>query len=355
MAEKMIAAVYRPDADGKGKIELEERDIPSLQNAKEAIVKVERSTICTSDLHIRNGAVARAVPGTVLGHEFAGQVAEIGEEVKTLSPGDRVAANCITFCGECWFCRRGFINNCVNGGWELGCRIDGCQAEYVRVPYADMGLTKIPRDVSYDRALFLGDILSSGYFGAQLCELAPGDTVAVIGAGPVGLCAMECARLFGAARVIALDINADRLRLARKLGLCDAGINARETDSAAKVLELTHGRGADGVVEAAGGEDTFALSWQIARPNAVVAVVAMYESGQRLPLPQMYGKNLIFKTGGVDAVNCDRLMGLIAAGRLTTDFLITHRVPLDRILEGYRIFEQKENGCLKVAVEPPRG
>ena len=173
-----------------GNICLEERPLPVLQAETDAIVEVTCSTICMSDLHIMHGAVPRALPDIVLGHEFVGKVVELGAAVKGLRIGDHVSANCITFCGDCWFCRQGFINNCVHGGWELGCRIDGCQAEYVRVPFASQGLTKIPAGVTDRQALFVGDILASGYFGAELCEIRPGDTVAVIGAGPVGLCAM---------------------------------------------------------------------------------------------------------------------------------------------------------------------
>ena len=173
-----------------GKIELMDRPVPKIQAPTDAIVQVTLSTICTSDLHIIHGAVPRAVPETVLGHEFVGVVTQVGDAVKNLRPGDRVAANCVTFCGECWFCRHGYVNNCEHGGWELGCRIDGCQAEYVRVPYASTSLSRIPDGLSDRAALLTGDILSSGYFGAQLCNIHPGDTVAVIGAGPVGLCAM---------------------------------------------------------------------------------------------------------------------------------------------------------------------
>ena len=347
MDKTMMALVYK----GTGRAVLEERPVPALQDARDAVVRVTLSTICTSDLHILRGAVPRAKADTVLGHEFVGEVVQAGSALTGLRPGDRVAANCITFCGDCWFCRRGFINNCERGGWELGCRIDGCQAEYVRVPFADQGLTRIPDGVSDENALFLGDILSSGYFGAELCEIRPGDTVAVIGAGPVGLCAMACAALFGAGRVIALDVDESRLAVAKAQGLCTDAVNPAREDAARRVLELT-GRGADGVIEAAGGEDTFETAWRIARPNAVVALVAMYERDQTFPLPRMYGKNLIFKTGGVDAVHCSRLMVLIRAGRLNTGFLITHRGPLNRILEGYRVFEGRQDGCLKWAVTP---
>lgn len=346
--DTMMAAVYY----GPGDLRLEKRPRPVLQHPNDAIVKVTLSSICTSDLHILNGAVPRAAPGTVLGHEFVGEVMKAGPGVCRLSPGDRVAANCITFCGECWFCRRGYINNCEQGGWELGCRIDGCQAEYVRVPFADQGLTPIPSSLSDENALFVGDILASGYFGAQLCDIRPGDTVAVLGAGPVGLCAMQCARLFGAAQVIALDVDHRRLKTALTHGLCDQSVNPALEDPQAAVLAATCGRGADAVIEAAGGGDSFETAWRIARPNAVVALVAMYEESQTLPLPDMYGKNLIFKTGGVDAVHCGELMTLLKSGRLNTDLLITHRTVLSDILRAYGCFARREEGCLKWAIAP---
>ena len=333
-----------------GSIELVEKEMPKLQNDRDAIVKVTLSSICTSDLHIMRGAVPRAVPETVLGHEFVGEVVEVGSAVKNLKKGDRVAANCETFCGECFFCRHGFINNCEKGGWELGCRIDGCQAEFVRVPFADKGLTKIPENVSYERALFVGDILSSGYFGAEMCEIKKGDTIAVIGAGPVGLCAMMCAKYLGAGKIIAIDVDASRLEIAKNQKLADFVFNPLDCDIEKEVKNLTENRGADGVIECAGAKDTFEMSWKIARPNAIVGVVAMYEEDQILPLPQMYGKNLTFKTGGVDAIHCAKLLDLISKGLISTDFLITHKVSLENIKNGYELFENKRENCLKVAV-----
>ena len=290
MSATMMALVRRGN-----QARLEERPVPALLDGRDALVRVTLSTICTSDLHILHGAVPRARDGVVLGHEFVGEVVAVGERVNGLRPGQRVAANCITFCGDCWFCRQGYINNCERGGWELGCRIDGCQAEYVRVPFADSGLTPIPDGVSDEKALLLGDILASGYFGAELCAIRPGDTVAVIGAGPVGLCAMLCARLFGAAEVIALDTDETRLRVARERGLCRLALNPQHLgETEALVRGQTAGRGADAVIEAAGGETSFELAWRLARPNAVVALVAMYEREQVLPLPAMYGNCLLY-------------------------------------------------------------
>ena len=200
-------------------------------------------------------------------------------------------------------------------------------------------------------ALFTGDILSTGYWGASLAEIRPADTVAVIGAGPTGLCTLMCAGLYGPARVIAIDVSDERLELAKKQGLADVILNPLKQDVVQEVLRLTEGRGADAVLEAAGGKDTFKTAWKIARPNAVVCVVAMYEEAQVIPLPDLYGKNLVFKTGGVDASCCGEIMELIRAGRLNTSCLITHRTTLEHIMEAYDIFSNKKDHVIKYAVK----
>ena len=345
----MKAAVYQEN----GTITLEDRPGPRLKDPQDAIIKVTLTTICSSDIHIKHGAVPRAVPGTILGHEFVGIVEQTGEAVRRFKPGDRVAVNVETFCGECYFCKRGYVNNCTHehGGWALGCRIDGGQAGYVRVPFADNGLTRIPGEVTDEAALFTGDILSTGYWGASLAEIKPADTVAVIGAGPTGLCTLMCARLYGPGTVIAIDTSNERLELAKEQGLADVILNPFEQDVEQEIRNLTLGRGADAVLEVAGGRDTFQMAWKIARPNAVVCVVALYEEPQMLPLPDMYGKNLVFKTGGVDASCCEEIMKLIKAGKLDTSCLITHRAKLENIMEAYDVFENKRNHVIKYAIE----
>lgn len=329
---------------------LDKRPVPKIKDKRDAIVKVTMSSICTSDLHIIRGFVPKAVPETILGHEFVGEIVDVGSDIKNLKKGDRVSANCETFCGQCYFCKRGFINNCLYGGWEIGCTIDGCQAEYVKVPFADTGLTKLPDNISYENALFVGDILSSGYWGAELCEIQKGDIVAVIGAGPVGLCSMISAKLLGAEKIIAIDVDDTRLEIAKNQNLADVVINPLNSDVEKEVKDLTEGRGADSVIEAAGGKDTFQTAWKIARANAIVALVAMYEENQTLPLPDMYGKNLTFKTGGVDAVNCSKLVDLISEKKINTDFLITHKFSLNNIQQAYKLFENKSDNCLKIAI-----
>ena len=344
----MKAVVYK----GNGKIALEDRPVPKILDDRDAIIKVTLTTICSSDIHIKHGAVPRAVPGTILGHEFVGRVVETGSAVKKIKPGDRVSVNVETFCGECFFCKRGFVNNCTDpdGGWALGCRIDGGQAEYARIPFADNGLTVIPDHVSDEQALFNGDILSTGYWAAKIGELNPADTVAVIGAGPTGLCTMMCARLYTPARIIAIDTDEYRLDLAKEKGLADITLVPGRDDPEKVIKELTDGRGADTVFEVAGGSDTFQTAWKIARPNAVVVVVAMYEEVQKIPLPDMYGKNLIFKTGGVDGSYCGEIMDLTACGKLDAGFLITHRCALNDIMNAYDIFENKKDHVIKYAV-----
>lgn len=346
----MKALVYNKDF--LNKILLCEKDMPIIEKSTDAIVEVTLSTICTSDLHIINGQVPRANNNIILGHEFVGRVVEIGKDVKNIKIGDRVSANCETFCNDCWFCKRGYINNCKNGGWELGCRIDGCQAEYVRIPFADNGLTKIPNNVTDKNALFVGDILSSGYFGAEMCEIKKGDTIAVIGCGPVGLCTMICAKIMGAEKIIAIDTNQSRLDIAKSQNLATEYLNPTTCDIVSTINILTNNRGADGVVEAAGGENTFELAWTIARPNSIVGVVAMYENNQTLPLPKMYGKNLTFKTGGVDAIHCKELIQLISEGKINTDFLVSETFKLENILQAYDHFQKRnKNNILKIAIE----
>ena len=346
----MKAVIYKE----KGVFSLEKRPRPSLRDPKDAIVRITLCSICSSDIHIKHGSVPRAVPGTIVGHEMVGEVVETGSAVTKYRPGDRVAVNVETFCGECFFCQRGFVNNCTDehGGWALGCRIDGGQAEYVRVPFADNGLNLIPEGVSDEQALFTGDILSTGYWAAQISEIKKGDTVLVLGAGPTGLCTLMCAALYEPGAIICADISEERLELVRSRKLADRVINPRKEDAAEAVRAMTEGRGADVVIEAAGGEDTFRMAWEAARPNGTVCIVAMYEEAQPLPLPDMYGKNLTVKTGGVDANACDEILRLIAEGRLDTTCMITHRFTLDQVMEAYDIFEYKKEHVMKIAVRP---
>ena len=333
-----------------GKFELREKLRPQLLDARDALVRVTLGSICTSDLHIKHGSVPRAVPGITVAHEMVGVVEEVGSAVTQVRPGDRVAVNVETFCGECFFCRHGFVNNCTDpaGGWALGCRIDGGQAEYVRVPYADQGLSRIPSGVSDEQALFVGDVLATGFWAARISDITEEDTVLIIGAGPTGICTLLCARLKQPRRIIVCEQSEERIRFVRE-HYPEVLVTTPDGCEAFVRAHSEHG-GADVVMEVAGTDESFRLAWQCARPNAVVTIVALYDRPQVLPLPQMYGKNLTFKTGGVDGCDCDEILRLIAGGQLDTTPLITHRFPLARIDEAYRLFEQKADGVMKIAI-----
>ena len=290
----MLAYTY----EKPGQFRLLEKPKPVLQHPRDAIVRVTLASICTSDLHIKHGSVPRAVLGITLGHEMVGVVEQVGSAVTSVRPGDRVAVNVETFCGDCFFCRRGFVNNCTdpNGGWALGCRIDGGQAEYVRVPFADQGLTRIPEGVSDRQALFTGDLLATGFWAVKISQITPEDTVLLLGAGPTGICTLACALLKHPKQVMVCEPDPSRRKFVEDHY---PGVLTLSPNQAVEFVRChSHHGGADVVLEVAGGEDTFQLAWQCARPNAVVTVVALYEKPQILPLPEMYGKNLTFKPAG---------------------------------------------------------
>lgn len=334
----------------KGHFALVDKPRPVLLEPTDAIVRVTLGSICSSDLHIKHGSVPRAVPGITVGHEMVGIVEEAGPQVRGVKVGDRVTVNVETFCGECFFCRHGYVNNCTSphGGWALGCRIDGGQTQYVRVPLATQGLCRIPDSVTDEQALLVGDVLATGFWAARISDITPEDTVLIIGAGPTGICTLLCVMLKQPKRIIVCEPSEERRRFVRE-HYPDVLLT-----TPAECVEFVrshsdHG-GADRVLEVAGARDTFQLAWRCARPNAIVTVVALYGEPQVLPLPQMYGKNLTFKTGGVDGCDCEEVLGLIEQGKIDTTPLITHRFPLERIEEAYRLFENKEDGVIKVAI-----
>lgn len=336
---------------GKGRFEVVEKVKPVVVEGSDAVVRVTLSSICTSDLHIKHGSVPRAVPGVTVGHEMVGVVECVGEAVAKVKPGDRVAVNVETFCGECFFCRNGWVNNCTdpNGGWALGCRIDGGQSAYVRVPRADNGLTRIPDNVSDREALFVGDILATGYWTAKISEISEEDTVLIIGAGPTGLCTLQCVRLYNPKRIIVCEKDAVRREFVKRLYPEIIVVSPEECRNSA--IQFSDHGGADRVMEVAGSDDTFRMAYECGRPNAIVTVVALYDKPQVLPLPDMYGKNLTFKTGGVDGCDCDEIMRLISDGKIDTTPLITHTFPFSKIEEAYDLFENRRDNVIKVAIE----
>ena len=332
----------------KGKFALIDKPKPTLVDPTDAIVRVTVGSICTSDLHIKHGSVPRAVPGITVGHEMVGVVEEVGEAVTKVKPGDRVTVNVETFCGECFYCKNGYVNNCTSphGGWALGCRIDGGQTEYVRVPMANQGLNRIPDTVTDEQALFVGDVLATGFWAARISEITEDDTVLIIGAGPTGICTLLCVMLKQPKRIIVCEKTEERRQFIR-MHYHDVLLTTPDECEDFVKAHSDHG-GADRVLEVAGAKDSFQLAWKCARPNAIVTVVALYDEPQLLPLPDMYGKNLTFKTGGVDGCDCDEVLKLIDENKIDTIPLITHRFSLDKIEEAYRIFENKEEGVIKI-------
>lgn len=334
----------------KGEFALIDKPKPTIIEPTDAIVRVTLGSICTSDLHIKHGSVPRAVLGITVGHEMVGIVEQLGSDVKGVNVGDRVTVNVETFCGECFYCKHGYVNNCTSphGGWALGCRIDGGQTEYVRVPLAEQGLNRIPDSVSDEQALFVGDVLATGFWAARISEITEDDTVLIIGAGPTGICTLLCVMLKQPKRIIVCEQSEERRNFVKQ-HYPDVLLTTPDECEDFVKNNSDHG-GADRVLEVAGGKDTFQLAWRTARPNAIVTVVALYDEAQTLPLPDMYGKNLTFKTGGVDGCDCEEVLQLIKEGKIDTTPLITHRFPLSRIAEAYSLFENKEDGVIKVAI-----
>ena len=333
-----------------GKFELQEKNKPKIKEPQDAIIRVTLGSICSSDLHIKHGSVPRAIQGVTVGHEMVGIVEEIGPDVISVKPGDRVTVNVETFCGKCFFCRHGYVNNCTdpNGGWALGCLIDGGQAEYVRVPYANQGLNRIPDTVTDEQALFVGDILATGYWATRISKISEDDTVLIIGAGPTGICTLLCTMLKKPRRIIVCEKSPERILFVRK-HYPEVLVTEPQNCKEVVLSNSSHG-GADVVLEVAGTENTFHLAWECSRPNAIVTIVALYDKPQILPLPSMYGKNLTFKTGGVDGCDCAEILKLIDEGKIDTTPLITHKFPLNEIGKAYHIFENKLEGVIKIAI-----
>lgn len=346
----MLAYTYKE----QGKFVLAEKKKPTILEEHDAIVRVTLASICSSDIHIKHGAVPRAVPGVTVGHEMVGIVEEVGSQVKTVKQGDRVTVNVETFCGTCFFCQHGFVNNCEDehGGWALGCRIDGGQAEYVRVPYADQGLNRISDAVTDEEALFVGDVLATGFWAAKISDIGREDTVVILGGGPTGICTLLCVMLKMPKKIILCEVDPERIAFVEEHYPDVLVVNPEETDVEAFVKAHSEHGGADRVLEVAGSAQTFEMAWKVARPNAIVTVVALYEEAQMIPLPQMYGKNLTFKTGGVDGCDCDEILRLIEEKKIDTTPLITHTFPLQEIEKAYEIFENRKEKVIKVAIRP---
>ncbi|MEU9188901.1 zinc-dependent alcohol dehydrogenase family protein [Streptomyces sp. NPDC048484] len=336
---------------GPGQAAWEQVPDPVIKEATDAIVRVDAVTICGTDLHILKGDVPEVRPGTILGHEAVGEIVEVGGDVRTVRPGDRVLVSCISACGRCRFCRESMYGQCRGGGgWILGHLIDGTQAEYVRVPYADLSVHPLPGTVTSKDAVLLADIFPTSYeVGVLNGRVRPGDTVAVVGAGPIGLAAIATAQLFAPERIVAVDVAGTRLEAARKLG-ADAVVNAREAPEQ-MIADLTDGLGADVVIEAVGVPETFELCTRMVRPGGHVANVGVHGKPATLHLEDLWIKNVTITTGLVDTHSTPTLLRMAAAGRLPTSQLITHTFPLDGMQEAYDVFgNAAETGALKVVL-----
>jgi alcohol dehydrogenase len=345
----MKALVYH----GPGHKDWETKDDPAIIAPTDAIVEIDSSTICGTDLHILKGDVPEVVPGTVLGHEAVGTVVETGAAVTTLTEGDRVLVSCITSCGRCHFCREGHYGLCTGGGgWIFGHLIDGLQAEYARVPFADTSVYKVPEGLTDEQVLFLADILPTAYeVGVLNGKVDAGDTVAVVGAGPIGLATIMTAKLYTPARVIAIDLADARLEKAREFG-ADVVVNNGREDAAAVVRDITDGLGADVAVEAVGVPDTFELCTALVRPGGHVANVGVHGHSATLHLETLWIKDITITTGLVDTSTTPRLLNLIAEGRLDPTPFATHRFALGDTLDAYETFAAAaETNALKVVLE----
>ena len=325
---------------------------PTILADTDAIVRVDAVTICGTDLHILNGDVPAVTDGRILGHEAVGTVDEVGSGVKNLNHGDKVLVSCITACGSCRFCREGRYGQCLGGGgWILGHKIDGTQAEYVRVPFADNSTYPAPAGVSDEELLMLADILPTGYeIGVLNGDIRPGDVVAVVGAGPIGLSAIMGARLFSPSHIIAIDKADSRLEAAKQFG-ADITVNNSREDALAVVHELTGGLGADVAIEAVGVPATFELAAELIRPGGHVANIGVHGEPATLHLETMWIKDVTITMGLVDTYSTPTLLKLISNGQIAAGQFITHRYGLDDFIEAYDVFSRAgETGALKIVL-----
>ena len=345
----MKALVYH----GPGERLWEEVPDPGIQEPTDVVVRIDSSTICGTDLHILKGDVPEVRPGTILGHEAVGTVVEIGSAVTTLAKGDRVLVSCITACGRCRFCKEGHYGLCTGGGgWIFGHLIDGLQAEYARVPFADTSVYKVPAGLSDEQVLFLADILPTAYeVGILNGRVEPGDTVVVVGAGPIGLATIMTAGLHTPGHIVAVDLDDSRLAKALDFG-ADVVVNSGDGDPIGRVMELTEGMGADVAIEAVGIPETFELCAELIRPGGRLANVGVHGHPATLHLEKLWIRDILITTGLVDTFTTPKLLKLIASGRLDPTAFATHRFSLEETMEAYDVFgAAAETNALKVVLE----
>ncbi|MDM0115976.1 zinc-dependent alcohol dehydrogenase family protein [Variovorax sp. J22R133] len=344
----MQALIY----NGPGQKAVEDRPKPVIQSPTDAVVRITRTTICGTDLHILKGDVATCKPGTVLGHEGVGVVDAVGTGVTTFKPGDRVLISCISACGRCEPCRKGMYSHCTTGGWILGHTIDGTQAEFVRIPHADTSLHRIPEGADEEALVMLSDILPTGFeCGVLNGKVQPGSSVAIVGSGPIGLAALLTAQFYAPAEIIMIDLDDNRLAVSKRFG-ATATVNSAAGDAAQQVMELTGGRGVDTAIEAVGIPATFTLCEDIVAAGGTIANVGVHGCKVDLHLEKLWSHNVTITTRLVDTVSIPMLLKTVHSRRIDAKQLITHRFKLDAILEAYETFgNAADTKALKVIIE----
>jgi alcohol dehydrogenase len=344
----MKALVYR----GPGKKALEECPMPQIAASTDALVKIVKTTICGTDLHILKGDVPTCAPGRILGHDGVGVVAKTGAGVTVFHEGDRVLISCISACGKCSYCRRGMYSHCATGGWILGNQIDGTQAEYVRIPHAETSLYPIPEGADEQALVMLSDILPTGFeCGVLNGKVAPGNTIAIVGAGPIGLAALLTAQFYSPAEIIMIDLDDNRLQVARRFG-ATATINAADGNPADAVMKMTGGRGVDTAIEAVGVPASFITCEDIVAPGGTIANVGVHGAKVDLHLEKLWAQNITITTRLVDTVTMPMLLKMVQSGKIDPKLLITHRFKLDQIIEAYDTFGRAASTrALKVVIE----
>jgi alcohol dehydrogenase len=335
-----------------GKKALDERPKPDIAAPTDAIVKITRTTICGTDLHILKGDVATCQPGRILGHEGVGIVDSVGTAVTAFKPGDHVLVSCISACGKCLYCRRQMYSHCTTGGWILGNTIDGTQAEFVRIPHADTSLYPIPAGADEEALVMLSDILPTGFeCGVLNGKVQPGCTVAIVGAGPIGLAALLTAQFYSPAEIIMIDLDDNRLEMAKRFG-ATAGINSADGNAAGDVMKLTGGRGVDTAIEAVGIPATFELCEKIVAPGGTIANIGVHGTKVALHMESLWDRNITITTRLVDAASTPMLLNIVGAHKIDPKLLITHRFKLDQILDAYETFgHAAKTHALKVIIE----
>ena len=344
----MKALVYL----GPAKKALEQRAKPDIAAPTDAIVKITRTTICGTDLHILKGDVPTCQPGRILGHEGVGIIDKVGPAVTAFKPGDRVLISCISACGKCEYCRKLMYSHCTTGGWILGNKIDGTQAEFVRIPYADTSLYPIPDGADEEALVMLSDILPTGFeCGVLNGKVQPGSTVAIVGSGPIGLAALLTAQFYSPAEIIMIDLDDNRLEIARRFG-ATAVINSTDGKAVATVMKMTGDRGVDTAIEAVGIPTTFELCEKVIAPGGIIANIGVHGTKVDLHLENLWDRNITITTRLVDTVSTPMLLNSLRSHKIDPKLLITHRFKLDRIIDAYETFAHAaDTHALKVMIE----